>query len=320
MASYRLGSKGAEVARIQARLAALGHYHGPIDGVFGGGTQIAVRAAQAAFGLAIDGTVGPITWTALFAESAPEPAIKGAPIGKRCLALTGSFETSTPVPECFAGLSGDFDGQGVSFGALQWNLGQGSLQPLLRAMAERHGETFDLVFGDGATVLRGLLGRPREDQMTWARTIQSPKHVLDEPWRGRFKALGRTVECQGLQLEHSAAILAKARAWCLDYGLASQRALALFFDIRVQNGGIRPPVEALIRADFAALGGAPAGPGAETPFLRAVANRRADAAKPRWREDVRRRKLTIAEGVGTVHGAHYDLDADYGIGLRPIDG
>ena len=36
-----------------------------------------------------------------------------------------------------AGLSGDFDGQGLSFGVLQWNLGQGSLQPLLADSGRR---------------------------------------------------------------------------------------------------------------------------------------------------------------------------------------
>ena len=48
-----------------------------------------------------------------------------------------------------------------------------------------------------------------------------------------------------------------------------------------------------------------------------IAIRRADAANPKWVADVRVRKLTIADGVGTVHGAHYDLEAQYGIGLRP---
>lgn len=33
-----------------------------------------------------------------------------------------------------------------------------------------------------------------------------------------------------------------------------------------------------------------------------VANRRAEAANPRWVDDVRVRKLCIARGEGTVHG------------------
>jgi hypothetical protein len=46
-----------------------------------------------------------------------------------------------------------------------------------------------------------------------------------------------------------------------------------------------------------------------------VTNRRAEAANPKWVEDVRTRKLTIADGEGTVHGRVYDLQEQYGIGL-----
>jgi hypothetical protein len=51
------------------------------------------------------------------------------PLLKRCLALTGALETGKSAPECFSGLAGDFDGMGLSFGALQWNLYRKTLQP-----------------------------------------------------------------------------------------------------------------------------------------------------------------------------------------------
>ena len=57
----------------------------------------------------------------------------------------------------------------------------------------------------------------------------------------------------------------------------------------------------------------------EVGRLRVIASRRAEAANPRWVADVRARKLTIANGVGAVHGAHYDLEAQYGIGLTCAD-
>ena len=53
----------------------------------------------------------------------------------------------------------------------------------------------------------------------------------------------------------------------------------------------------------------------EEAWLRIIANRRAEASRPRWIEDVRTRKLTIATGRGTVHGMHYELDQEYGIRL-----
>ena len=46
---------------------------------------------------------------------------------------------------------------------------------------------------------------------------------------------------------------------------------------------------------------------AEVERLRIIANRRASAAKAKWVEDVRARKLTIANGQGMVHGNFYDL-------------
>lgn len=84
------------------------------------------------------------------------------------------------------------------------------------------------------------------------------------------------------------------------------------FDIKVQNGTIADFTERQIRQDFAAL---PESEG-ETARLCIVANRRAEASNPRWIEDVRSRKLTIATGRGSVHGMHYVLDTAYGIGLE----
>src|SRR5437667_5095430 len=46
MLSYELHSHGAEVSRIQTALRALGLYHGPVDGDFGGGTLAAVKAME----------------------------------------------------------------------------------------------------------------------------------------------------------------------------------------------------------------------------------------------------------------------------------
>ena len=110
---YRLGTSGGEVEQIQQRLKALGLYRGPLDGVYGGGTEAAVRAFQQQGGLAADGAVGGATWKALFITDIAVPALLQKPLDFRCLALTGAFETDAGFPECFAGLSGNFDGQGL---------------------------------------------------------------------------------------------------------------------------------------------------------------------------------------------------------------
>lgn len=56
----RLGTRGDDVAALQSALDAKG-YHLYVDGIFGPGTQGAVRSFQAASGIYVDGIVGPST-------------------------------------------------------------------------------------------------------------------------------------------------------------------------------------------------------------------------------------------------------------------
>ncbi len=247
---YQRGAKGPEVAKMQTRLKELDYYRGPIDGDFGGGTESAVRGFQRAQRLAVDGIVGPKTWDRLFPqEEIPAPAILQKPLAYRCLALTGAFETGAPIPECFAGLSGDFDGQGMSFDALQWNLGQGTLQPLLQGMDRSHPHILKQIFHEHHPVLRTMLKAERAEQLAWARSIQDPRRfVLYEPWRGLFKTLGRREEFQDIQVEAADRLYRSAVALCKPYDLRSERVVALMFDIKVQNGTISELVKAA-RAD-----------------------------------------------------------------------
>ena len=65
--SLRSGDRGPAVSQLQALLAALGHYDGAIDGVFGRLTTAAVRSFQDARGLFTDGIVGSRTRSELMA-------------------------------------------------------------------------------------------------------------------------------------------------------------------------------------------------------------------------------------------------------------
>lgn len=64
-ASYKKGSTGAVVTQIQTKLKAWGYYTGAVDGIFGSGTEEAVRKFQRTNGLTVDGKVGTQTLAAL---------------------------------------------------------------------------------------------------------------------------------------------------------------------------------------------------------------------------------------------------------------
>jgi len=314
MSNYGLGSQGAEVNRIQTRLKQLGNYAGQVDGIYTASTETAVKAFQTAHSIGVTGVVGPQTWGALFPGETMPPPIVDHPLIYRCLALTGSYETDSPIPDCFAGLSGDFDGQGISFGVLQWNFGQGSLPPLLIEMDTKNPNTLKNVFGSNYTTFQSIIRANKTQQMAWARSIQI-KNRLNEPWRSQFTALGKTQEFQDIEVLHATSVFEKAKAWCHEYGVFTERAVALMFDIGTQNGSISAATKALITADFAHIPASGTAETKEVARLRIIANRRAEAANPKWIEDVRARKLTIANGAGTVHGNSYQLDSQYGIRL-----
>ncbi len=56
-----IGSRGQEVRQIQRKLKELGLYSGSVDGIYGTGTQRAVRQFQKNCGLTADGIAGPKT-------------------------------------------------------------------------------------------------------------------------------------------------------------------------------------------------------------------------------------------------------------------
>ena len=311
----RIGCHLPAVADVQQRLTALALYRGPIDGIYGGGTAAAVKTFQRREGIGTDGQVGPQTWAKLFpAQELPANPLLQEPLAKRCLAMTAGFETGKGFPDCFAQVTGDFDGQGMSLGVLQWNFGQGSLQPLLSEALRAAPEALAEIFHEHLPVLEAMLAADREEQMAFARSLAGPRHGVVEPWLGMFKALCRLPAFQDIQVRHAARLIDEARRLAKQFGLGSERAVALMFDILTQNGGIGSVVAAQIRSDFAGV--TESGEAGEVACMVIVAKRRAAAAKAEWAEDVRIRKLCIAQGRGRVHGIDYDLEAQYGLFAR----
>lgn len=248
------------------------------------------------------------------------------PLARRVLALTASFETDAGFPDCFAGLSGDFDKQGMSFGALQWCLGQNSLQPLWKKMLARHrDEALAALGNERLQEMEDMLTKPLADQLTWARSLQFTRAnskgkrvlVIEENWKQALVRLGLSAGMIDVQTEEAHIRYQKAIADCQEYQCRTERAVALFFDINVQNGQVDiKGVKNAILGDVAKLPVSLSGVDREVEVLRIVARRRSAVCKPEWRQDVLSRKMAIAEGKGVVHGKPYDLAADYGIDTK----
>ena len=65
----RKGDEGADVAILQRKLKEIGIYKGGIDGIFGAGTEEAVRNLQKKYKLTVDGIVGEKTINVLPADN-----------------------------------------------------------------------------------------------------------------------------------------------------------------------------------------------------------------------------------------------------------
>ena len=64
-ATSRRGSNGSEVKQIQEKLKRWGYYSGSIDGIYGSGTEAAVKKFQKSNGLTADGIAGKRTLEAM---------------------------------------------------------------------------------------------------------------------------------------------------------------------------------------------------------------------------------------------------------------
>lgn len=236
---------------------------------------------------------------------------------RKLLALTGSFETGRLPPDCFSVASGNFDGQGVSFGALQFNLGQGTLQPIVTSVYKHDPQGFTSAFTDGKDdIFLAQLKRPRAEQLSWASSISLRGKLVSE-WSNAFTRFGELESCRAAQIRAAEAYYSRAAAYCRQYGLKSERAYALMFDIAVQNGSIKKAAAKVVDAKLPALQTIPDPKTREWEIMKAIANAVAEASSPRWIEDVRRRKLCIANGTGVVHGRRYELAKQFDITMRP---
>jgi len=231
---------------------------------------------------------------------------------EKAMAVTASFEG----PDNFSTLTGSFDQMGISFGFLQWNLGKGTLQPLIRAMAQASPAEFKRCFTQPVAQFGGKVMDLSDDilkvcamssaeAVKWAEARQDDKFRLHKHWVDAFKALGQVPAFQAVQRQFAKPYMDRAKRHMTEYGFVGERALVFMFDVCVQCGSIT----AASKRRYEAIN--TKGMSEKQRLLEL--SKAIGPQAGRWEQNVRRRKDAIAIGGGIVHGVSYNMETDFGI-------
>lgn len=154
---------------------------------------------------------------------------------KSIVAHTASFEGENG----FSTVTGNWDGLGISFGALRFNIRNKTLQKLLQEHIKSDPNGFENIFGqEKARILKDILIKPYDTQMEWARSITDPtdSHRLKSEWHQAFTKLGESPKNQQIQIEQSKHYLDVAIKYSKDINIKTTQGLAYFFDLVVHFG------------------------------------------------------------------------------------
>jgi len=256
-----------------------------------------------------------------------------SPSELKAVRITSTFETGRAGS--FGGLTGNFDGQGVSFGLMNFAWKAGSLVTLLKEFLRDHPAAFAEVFGPDTDRFREIVLATKPDpknpklqvrdvdrQMEFARNVlNDANNKIREPWRTYFRRLETNPEFRRIQVKAVRKAAERARYWCEYFGLKTERAFAFMFDLVSSHGGAwlnakkfkgqrRKRLRAMIEKKKADVGRVEL---TELDKLEVIANMIADVSGEKWRDKVRIRKLWFVNGNGRVHGEFWDLAKDFGV-------
>jgi hypothetical protein len=165
-----------------------------------------------------------------------------------CVRVSGAFENGGGAS--YAAVSGNFDGQGLSAGILQWNAGQGSLQPLLQSIGTRMGWDKAQSFFKSDIHHFALLKPHEAVQWCLDHFIAVGSKEIDPAAKQCWVAFLSQPESVAAQIQIATdGILKRAKIlsakFCPDY-LGSTRVLAFFFDLVTQSGGMQNRVGSVL--------------------------------------------------------------------------
>jgi len=246
---------------------------------------------------------------------------------KTALAVTSWYETSSSSKEAFGTSSGNFDGAGLSFGALQYNFGSNTLQPIMIKMINNHNDIVKMAFNSDMNSYNIFVdvvkNKSKTEQIAWGDSISNPKNKYQvvEPWKTYFKNLGMTKECVDEQIQASKWYYDQSEKYYKTFGLWTKRGYALMFDIFVQSGAISDKTRDLILNDFKKINTKNlTNKQIETRKLNIIVERRSADVPEQWKKAWKSRKSVIANGSGNVYGYGEFFDVTpYGATLTHVN-
>jgi hypothetical protein len=246
-----------------------------------------------------------------------------------CLKVSGGFESSTGPS--YTSLTGNFDGQGMSAGILQWNAGQTTLQALVSLIGSSMGWDKAKSFFSSDIQEFSTLKGPDGVQWCLNHYVVSGGKDLDPGAKQRWMNFLGQPESVAAQVQMATnGVLGHAKrevaAYAPDYA-DNVRPYAFFFDLVTQEGGMTvghhtvPPIPSGQTPDvtdalaFAAQNNARChdlwagvlASDSEAALLLHYAYARAMLANPTYAWDACSRRGTIACRKGVVHGAALDF-------------
>ncbi|HEX2547936.1 MAG TPA: peptidoglycan-binding domain-containing protein [Ramlibacter sp.] len=279
---------------------------GKADGAFGAGMQRAIERVQAARGKVVTGVVEADTWK-LIMGAQPWPDEFSRFVGV-CSGAEGHGYTVA---------TGNEDGAGMTWGLIGFALvssnAVGKLPKLLRSIYRQHKALFDEAFGAerSAQLVNALkLDHATEPQLDREKLLQfaiplsapGGKRLLD-PWQEAFAKLGGAAKVQAIQRElaendfYKPAMVAAGKYD--EFGMACERTRLFFLDVHINNGSVKSEEDALAREGIKKLMlEQPQAPVAAK--LLKIRNALIELRAPKYELLIRRRKSTIAYGVGLV--------------------
>ncbi|OOV89144.1 hypothetical protein MF4836_34355, partial [Pseudomonas sp. MF4836] len=216
------------------------------------------------------------------------------------LRVSGGYEGRSDLD--YHALADDFDGQGTSFGLIQWNFGQGTLGPVLLRMYQTDSNKFSNCFPDGTNYTRlrnAIVNRDRNTQLDWVRKLLQENRI---GWRKLFNSIGSIKKFQEIQIQEAAKYHENVRR-CIDFMRGVRPELmreinaltyVALYDLCVQqNGLLKGNTTSRIEERTASED-----PRDQISFLRICVEERAGTASALWAADALSRRMGIVEGKG----------------------